>query len=185
MFRPFDTENVKSADIMMVGTDDGRLFMSIYDSFILGIFEPPIIDGRSQHHLAAQAACENSSTHSLLFEASLAGRSCLYLVPMDLRFVSSSRDLSLIASRSSVLHNLLRYISDVHQLMVAEFESTRDLPGKFLRNVNEDLQERENRNIVQALYHFVTTGHAFPIVKDWLVDELAERVRVFPPSHSD
>jgi anaphase-promoting complex subunit 4 len=61
--------------------------------------------------------------------------------------------------------------------MVNEWKATQDLPGKFLRNINETLGEKGNRDLVQALYHSVATGHTFPAVREWLVDELSERVR--------
>jgi anaphase-promoting complex subunit 4 len=97
---------------------------------------------------------------------------------MDLRFVSaSSKYLSLLASRSTALQNLLRYIHQVQVQMVNEWKATQDLPGKFLRNINETLREKGNRDLIQALYHSVATGHTFPAVREWLVDELSERVR--------
>lgn len=162
--------------MMVVGSRAGSLHLSIYDSFVIGSFPGPFTGNNSSSNLLAQASHPRCSTRSLLMKTSEASKR-LYFVPMDLRFVSSSSDyLSLLASRSSALQNLLRYIHEVHRLMVLEWESTRDLPGKFLRNIDEDLQEKENRNIVQALYHSVATGHTFPTVKQWLVDELAERV---------
>jgi anaphase-promoting complex subunit 4 len=76
----------------------------------------------------------------------------LYFVPMDLRFVSaSSKYLSLLASRSTALQNLLRYIHQVQVQMANEWKATQDLPGKFLRNINETLGEKGNRDLVQAL----------------------------------
>ena len=102
----------------------------------------------------------------------------LYFAPMDLRFISASSNyLSLLASRSTALQNLLRYIHQVQILMTNEWKGTQELPGKFLRDINETLGENANRTIVQALYHSVATGHTFPAVREWLVDELTERVR--------
>jgi anaphase-promoting complex subunit 4 len=60
--------------------------------------------------------------------------------------------------------------------MTAEWHATQDLPSKFLRNINETLAEKDDFSIVQAMYHSVVTGHTFPAVREWLVDELAERV---------
>lgn len=163
---------------MVVGTRAGNLHLSIYDSFIIGSLESPVNIGGKPGYLVFHASNKQYSTHSLLLRSPEADNT-LFFLPMDLRFVSTSSDyLSLLASRSSALQNLLRYIHEVHRLMVAEFESTRDLPSKFLRNVDEDLKEKDNREIVQALYHSVATGHTFPTVKEWLVDELAERVNV-------
>jgi anaphase-promoting complex subunit 4 len=96
---------------------------------------------------------------------------------MDLRFVSASSEyLSLLASRSTALGNLLRYINQVQILMSTEWQTSQDLPRKFLRNINETLQEKHGCDVVQAMYHSVATGHTFPVMREWLVDELAERV---------
>jgi anaphase-promoting complex subunit 4 len=112
-----------------------------------------------------------------LLMKSLDPNGSLYFVTMDLRFISASSEyLSLLASRSTALQNLLRYINQVVNLMAGEWKATQELPGRFLRNINETLERNGHRDIVQALYHSVATGHTFPEVREWLVDELAERV---------
>ena len=183
IFRPFDTNDTNAVDVMVVGTKEGNLHISIYDSFVVGSFKSPVIMGASAAQLIRHASHKQYSTHSLLLKSpDPQGR--LFLVPMDLRFVSASSEyLSLLASRSSALQNLLRYIHEVQKLMASEWKLTQDLPGKFLRNINETLTEKDNRDIVQALYHSVATGHTFPDVREWLVDELTERVSVRPSSY--
>lgn len=89
---------------------------------------------------------------------------------------SSNGYLSLLASKSTTLQNLLRYVNSVQGLMVTEWKASRDLPGRFLANIDETLIEKCQMNIVDAMYHSVATGHTFPEVREWLVDELAERV---------
>jgi anaphase-promoting complex subunit 4 len=165
---------------MVVGTREGKIHLSIYDSFVIGCFNSPVTISGLPSNLVLHASHEMYSTHALLMK-SADNEGTLCLVPMDLRFVSASSDyLSLLASRSTALHDLLRYIHEVHQLMLSEWKSTQDLPGKFLRNINETLAEKGNRDIVQSLYHSVATGHTFPAVKEWLVDELSERVSSYP-----
>ena len=162
---------------MVVGTKEGNIHLSIYDSFEIGSFVSPITIDGAPCHLLRHASHPDFSTHALLMELPVSGKS-LYFVPMDLRFISASSEyLSLLASRSTTLNNLLRYIHQVQALMISEWKSTQELPSRFLRNINETLAEKEdNRDIVQALYHSVATGHTFPSVKEWLVDELSERV---------
>lgn len=164
---------------MVVGTKGGSIHLSIYDSFVVGSFKSSVImKDVSSSHLVLHAAHEDYSTHALLMKSSDPNGG-LYFVPMDLRFIAASSDyLSLLASRSTSLQNLLRYIHQVQVLMINEWKATKELPTKFLRNINHTLGESDNRNIVQALYHSVATGHTFPSVREWLVDELTERVRV-------
>ncbi|KAJ5038336.1 uncharacterized protein L3040_007202 [Drepanopeziza brunnea f. sp. 'multigermtubi'] len=175
LFRPFDPKDDNFVNVMVVGTREGNIHLSIYDSFELGTFVSPInIDG-APCQLIRHASSGQLSTHALLMEPPSSTGS-LYFVPMDLRFISVSSDyLSLFASRSTALNNLLRYIHQVQILMVGEWKATQDLPSKFLRNINETLEEKDDRNIIQALYHSVATGHTLPTVREWLVDELSER----------
>ncbi|KAG9244129.1 anaphase-promoting complex, cyclosome, subunit 4-domain-containing protein [Calycina marina] len=175
LFKPFDPKDNDAVHVMVVGTREGGIHLSIYDSFVIGSFKSPVMIGDQPSYLIHHASHPEASTHTLLMKAT-GPASALYFVPMDLRFVSSSSGyLSLLASRSTTLQNLLRYIRQVQVLMLEEWKTTQDLPSKFLRNINETLEEDGNRNIVQALYHSVATGHTFPAVKEWLVDELAER----------
>ncbi len=165
---------------MVVGTRDGHVHLSIYDSFIVGLFPPPLFtsgtnDARAQ--MILHAAHKRYSTHALLMDSSSNSTPGLYYVPMDLRFVSASSEyLSLLASRSTALENLLRYINQVQILMTSEWQASRDLPKKFLRTISESLEQKHGCDIVQAMYHSVATGHTFPVVREWLVDDLAERV---------
>lgn len=175
LFQPFDPKDDDSVDVMVIGTREGNIHLSIYDSFVVGSFTSPVVIGGVPSHLVLHASHQQYSTHSLLMKSSYPEES-VYFVPMDLRFVSaSSRYLSLLASRSTALQNLLRYIQQVQILMISEWKSTQELPSRFLRNINDTLEENGNRNIVQALYHSVATGHTYPSVREWLVDELTER----------
>ena len=176
LFRSFDPNDNNAVDVMVVGTKEGDIHLSIYDSFVVGSFPSPVFIGGLPSHLVRHTSHVQYSTHALLMESPTSDRS-LYFVPMDLRFIStSSKYLSLLASRSTELQNLLRYIHQVQLQMSQEWKATKELPGRFLRDINETLAEKDNRDIVQALYHSVATGHTFPAVKEWLVDELSERV---------
>jgi anaphase-promoting complex subunit 4 len=180
LFRASDSKDNNAVDIMVVGTRDGHIHLSIYDSFIVGLFPPPVSSSGADDvkaQMILHTAHKRYSTHGLVLEASSNSPHSLYFVPMDLRFVSASSEyLSLLASRSTALENLLRYINQVQILMTSEWQASQDLPRKFLRNINETLQEKHGCDVVQAMYHSVATGHTFPVVREWLVDELAERV---------
>jgi anaphase-promoting complex subunit 4 len=176
LFRPFDPNDNDSVDVLVVGTKEGNIHLSIYDSFVVGSFKPPLTSGNLPAYLFRHASHESYSTHALLMKSS-ASEDKLYFIPMDLRFISASSDyLSILSSRSTALHNLLRYIHHAQTIMLTEWKGAQELPAKFLRNINETLSETSRRDIIQALYHSVATGHTFPAVRDWLVDELTERV---------
>ncbi|KAI0901529.1 anaphase-promoting complex, cyclosome, subunit 4-domain-containing protein [Annulohypoxylon nitens] len=183
LFQPFSPHDSDKVDVMIVGTDDGQIHVSIYDSFIIGTFKyslPQPSERDVSLQLCHHASHPNLSTHILVFRPSKDDNaSTIYLIPMDLTFIHSSpENLSLLASKTTTLQKLLRYVKQVQMHMIHEWQSTRELPTRFLNSINETLRESENygeMTIGQALYHSVVTGHTFPEVKEWLIDQLAER----------
>lgn len=190
MFPPLRAEDNDVVDIMVVGTRECRVHLSIYDSFSVGTFVVPVNRGPSpvssqdapggDHELFLHAAHPEVSTHSLLLRPKGYDKpTCIYLVPMDLRFVSYSPvNLSLLASKTTTLQKLLRYIKQTQIHIVNEWQSTRELPSRMLNFIQQDLQKMKSgpTNLVQALYHTVLTGHVYPPVREWLVDSIGDRV---------
>ncbi|OTB09784.1 hypothetical protein K445DRAFT_323643 [Daldinia sp. EC12] len=183
LFQPFTPHDSDNVDVMIVGTDDGQIHVSIYNSFVIGTFKyslPPLLGKNVTLQLCHHASHPNSSTHMLVFKPSREAKATTtYLVPIDLTFIHSSpENLSLLASKTTTLQKLLRYVKQVQIHMIHEWQSTRELPTRFLNSISETLRESGNygeMGIGQALYHSVVTGHTFPEVKEWLVDQLAER----------
>ena len=178
MFQPLTKSSTDSADILVVGFEDGTIHLNIYDFFEIGSFnlQQAFQDLKNSKPIM-HCFHPYSTTHPLLVSASPNGRRELYVVPLDLRFISGAgRYLSLLASKSTQLHNILRYIRQVQRQMYSEFKISQDLPSKLIRNIEETLQEKCDCTWVQAAYHLVVTGNCYPPVKEWLVDELGERV---------
>ncbi|KAJ8120497.1 hypothetical protein ONZ43_g2809 [Nemania bipapillata] len=183
LFRPFSQSDSDKVDVMIVGTNEGQIHISIYDSFVIGSFHyslPPSLGDQPGLQLYGSASHLELSTHTLVFRPSTGDKTkTLYLVPIDLTFIHSSpENLSLLASKTTTLQKLLRYVNQVQYHMMREWHSTRELPGRFLNSINDTLQEAGTygeMNIGQAMYHSVVTGHTFPEVREWLVDQLAER----------
>ncbi|KAH6671548.1 anaphase-promoting complex component Cut20/Apc4 [Plectosphaerella plurivora] len=181
LFQPFNVEDSDSVHAMVVGTSDGRLHLSVYDSFIIGDFRytlPSSMYRPGVLQLVHHASHPAISTHNLVLQHPADEGKGVYLVPMDLSFISSSPiNLSLLASKLTTLQKLLRYIRQTQLHMSAEYKNTRELPSRFLRAISEDLEKSDHgpTDITQALFHTVVTGHAYDLVKEWLVDNLAER----------
>lgn len=189
MFAPAKVENNDVVDVMVAATRDGSVHLSIYDSFPIGSFKVPIKQASSQSssqeldgefELCLHASHPEISTHALLMRPSGQQKSkALFLVPMDLRFVSYSPvNLSLLASKTTMLQKLLRYLLQTQTHIRNEWQSTRELPSRFLNIVQEDLKSMAcgPTDIVQALYHTVLTGHVYQPVREWLVDSIGDRV---------
>lgn len=183
LFQPLKPEEYNRVNIMIVGTTDGLLHLSINDSFVIGSFNYPSSNTSPTPKLLAHHFSSPSvSTHSLLVAERTKQPEDMHLLPMDLPFVSSLPiNVALLASKLTTLQKLLRYLKQTQLHMVVEWKNTRELPTRFLRSIEGDLENMKTgpRNIVAALYHTVVTGHAHEPVREWLVDSLAERVSPF------
>ena len=176
---PQKTKN-QAVDILLIGFENGSLYLSIFDSFVIGTFDlSRFFPGPCTTLL--HSSFPKFSTHSLLHSVNGRGSSPdsleLYYNSVDLRFISSSGDyLPLLAAKSTQLQNLLRYIAQTQSLMQHEWKASQDLPSKFMRNINETLEAQCHCNFEQATYHLVVTGNCYPPMKEWLTEELMERV---------
>ncbi|EGX89143.1 anaphase-promoting complex component Cut20/Apc4 [Cordyceps militaris CM01] len=165
-------------NVMVVGTSDGQLHLSICDSFVIGVFPTPSLGALVAPRLVFHAACPTVSTQAILMADDTNNPAEVHLVPVDLPFVSSSPiNLSLLASKLTTLQTLLRYLKQTQLHMLTEWKNARELPSRFLQSVQGDLEELQSgpRTIVAALYHTAVTGHAYEPLREWLVESLAER----------
>ena len=164
--------------MLAVGFEDGTLHISIYDSFEVGSFNLQQASSVLQSSKPLSHCYHpNSTTHAFIISKSVSDHQELFVLPLDLRLVSSAgRYLSLLAAKSTQLKNILRYIQQVEKEMINEYKAAQDLPGRFIRNIDEALEEKSACTWVEAAYHLVVTGNCYPEVKEWLVDELGERV---------
>jgi hypothetical protein len=188
LFQPLKVEDSDQVHVMIVGASDGRLHLSIYDSFVIGAFKYSPLDPlphASIYRLVHHASHPDVSTHSIFLRSNGDGDDSLSLVPLDLPFIPSSPiNLTLLASKLTTLQKLLRYLKQTQLHMLVEFKNARELPKRFLAGIQEDLAKAEQgpQTIIQALYHTVATGHTYEPVREWLVESLAERVSCSPVS---
>ncbi|KAL9102889.1 MAG: hypothetical protein Q9163_002012 [Psora crenata] len=177
LFRPMAMDATDSADILLVGFEDGTIHLSIYDFFEIGTFKlgefPGTALGRKPllhcfHPL--------STTHTLVLSHSSHDDTDLSLVPLDLRLLSNVGPyLSILASKSTELHNLLLYIRQVQVQMYSDFRASQDLPRRFISIIEETLNEEGGWSWAGFAYHLVVTGNCPSKVKKWLVDQIGER----------
>ena len=168
-----------SVDVISVGFDDGTIHLRIFDCFEIGSFSVGSSPGVADScRILRHASHPMSSTHAMLASpAKGEDRGPLELVTMDLRFITKSgRYLSLLASKTTQLQNLLRYIGQVQRQIELEWKNAQELPARFLRSVNEDLKEKCQCDFITACYHLVVTGHCYEPMKEFLVDIVGERV---------
>lgn len=187
MFQPLLTSLTDSADVLIMGFEDGTVHLSVYNFFEIGSFNlQQVSESLRPSKPLLHCFHPYSTTHPLLVSASSHGKGELYIVPLDLRLMSGAgKFLSLLASKSTQLLNILRYIRQVQEQMYGELQVSQDLPKMFIGNIEKTLQEQCDCTWVHAAYHLVVTGNCYPEVKEWLVDELGERVRWNVRAYSD
>ncbi|CAK7206420.1 hypothetical protein SEUCBS139899_009212 [Sporothrix eucalyptigena] len=186
MFRPLKPNEGNSIHIMLLGTADGAIHVSIYDTFVMGMVSLPMQSddgtpaGSSSGpllHLLRHTSHPTSSTHALLLANEEKDNSAVYLSLMDFSFIHSSPlNLSLLAFKTTTFQKLMRYIRQTADHMQVEWQGARELPARFLSNIQEDLQQQKRRkNIDHALRVAAMTGYVPAVLKEWLVDTIAER----------
>jgi anaphase-promoting complex subunit 4 len=166
-----------SVDMFIRLTDRGTVHPSIYDSLETVNVQLPKAWNMSSTPLL-HTSHPYSCTHSLLIQtastASPQEKKIAY-IPLTLNFIPSAGIyLHLIAAKTSQLQNLLLYITQTLQRIRAFFKHAQDLPRKFMMNISETLEEKELGDFVTNLFHTACTGNCNPVLKEWLVDELAE-----------
>lgn len=179
IFHSYAKDASDSVDVLFIGFDDGSVHLRIFDCFEIGSF--PVGTSTPQMkscHILRHACHPLSSTHALVVSTTTRDSSSpLSIVTLDLRFITKSgRYLSLLASKTTQLQNLLRYIGQVQRQIEMEWKNAQELPARFLRSVNQDLQDQCQCDFVTAIYHLVVTGHCFEPMKEFLVDIVGDRV---------
>ncbi|RDW90180.1 uncharacterized protein DSM5745_01955 [Aspergillus mulundensis] len=140
-----------AVDVLLVGFEDGTVHLRIFDCFEIGsvLFTSPAPCAILQH-----ASHPLSSTHALVASSG----NNLRLLTLDLRFITrSGRYLSLLAHKTTQLQSLLRYICQVQRQIEMEWKNAQELPARYMRSVNQDLEEKCHCDFVTAAYHLV--GH--------------------------
>ncbi|KAJ4288404.1 hypothetical protein N0V90_011639 [Kalmusia sp. IMI 367209] len=169
-----------SVDMFIRCTEDGSVHPSIYDSMETVDVRLPkawSLQSKVVMHWSHPYAC----THSLLTEITSpteAGhtRKKIAWVPLTLGFIPSAGIyLHLIAAKTAQLQNLMSYLTHTLSRIHSYFTHAQDLPAKFMRNIGETLEEHEQGDLAQNLYHLACTGHCPQLIHDWLVDELTEQ----------
>ncbi|PTU22891.1 hypothetical protein P175DRAFT_0499432 [Aspergillus ochraceoroseus IBT 24754] len=176
IFHPTTKNTSDAVDVLLVGFEDGTVHLRIFDCFEIGSFQiaGSLGSDSSQCTILQHASHPLSSTHALV--ATTSDSSSLHLVTLDLRFITrSGRYLSLLAHKTTQLQNLLRYIGQVQRQIELEWKNAQELPARYMRSVNQDLEEKCHCDFVTAAYHLVVTGDCFEPLREFLVDIVGER----------
>ncbi|KAH9869907.1 hypothetical protein J1614_006828, partial [Plenodomus biglobosus] len=167
-----------SVDMFIRCSDQGTIHPSIYDSLETVNVQLPSawnIESMPLLHTNHPYSC----THNLLMRITSPAsprKQKVALVPLTLNFIPSAGIyLHIIASKTSQLQNLLLYITQTLQRIRSFFKQSTDLPGKFMMNISETLEEKSQGDLITNLFHIACTGNTSLIMHEWLVDDLAEQ----------
>lgn len=170
-------KDYNSVDMFIRCSERGTVYPSIYDSLETVTVSLPSVWGVESVPLL-HASHPYGCSHNLLMHTTTPDSQAesISLVPLTLNFIPSAGIyLHLIASKTSQLQNLLLYISQCLQRIRTFFKHATDLPSKFMMNISETLEENHQGDLTTNLYHLACTGACPPLIRDWLVDELAEQ----------
>ena len=164
---------VDAADLLVIGYDDGVVHLSIYHFFDIGTFNIGDPLDEIKPRAIAHSSHPFSTTHLLL--TSTAER--LEVVPFDMKLLyDGGKHLSSLASKCTQFQHILRYLKEVEVQLYGDFIASQVLPRKFIGVVDEELREHHDLKWEQAVYHLVATGACLPELKEWLVEQVGERV---------
>jgi anaphase-promoting complex subunit 4 len=95
---------------------------------------------------------------------------------MDILFVQQfGQYLFQLASTSTKVQALIRYMRETVTAIETEFKAFNDLSQKYVSLIDEDAQ-KAGSDVGLELFEFLVTGGPSPTLKEWLTDVLTERV---------
>ena len=169
-------------DVLLTGLDDGTVYIRIFDCFEIGKIDiTSSLNKESKTCKVLQhVAHPLSSTHALIVQSQTKiNDDQLHIIALDLNFIpqTSPYYLSTLATKTTQLLNLLRYLTQLSTHLSIELRGAFDLPGKFIRNINETLAQNPDGplDFVTAAYQLVVTGECSDEFRDWMVEEVGER----------
>ena len=173
-----DSHSVNGLEALMLAQDNVGLRLILYDVLQLGSLTLPAEWRLQKYKFRRCVFHPYSCTYMFLIEFEKeAGKVKAALLPVSLRFARTSGNLlHIIASKMAQLQILTEYINECLWQIDQHWTEAKKMPSRFIDIINEDLEKENQPNLVQCLFHLAATGDCPPMLKEWLVDVLAERV---------
>lgn len=174
--------DLNGLDTLFLTYDDGSVHLILYDALNLGCVGLPaewkVKRLNFLKHVSHPFGCSHMFLTGIPSEkANISPK--IALIPLSLRFLPSAGSLlHLIESRTAQLETMVQYVSECLLALHHHWKHANELPKRFMEGINETLAEKQDPTLVQSLFHLSATGDCPPNLKEWLVDILAERVRL-------
>jgi anaphase-promoting complex subunit 4 len=187
IFHPHSSTSGRSSrhdevDVLLTGFDDSTVYIRIFDCFDIGKIDLSSSLPRDSKtcKVVQHIVHPLSSTHGLIVQTSTNDTDkLLHVIALDLNFIPQTGPyyLSTLATKSTQLLNLLRYLTQISTNLSIELRGASDLSGKFIRNINETLAQSSEgpAEFATAACQLVVTGECGDELRDWMVDEIGER----------
>jgi anaphase-promoting complex subunit 4 len=172
------SQELHAVNTFLLTEPEGSLRVILYDALGIGNVplgsSPPSARVRYLRHASHPMA----HCHTLLSEISLPGNSTqLALIPLAMRFLRfAGKNVHFIDFKTSQLEMLVLYVGECLQSIHHHWKNSRDLPSRFQQNIEETLEENKEPNLVQSLAQLAAMGYCTPAMKEWITDELGDRV---------
>ncbi|KAF8419687.1 anaphase-promoting complex, cyclosome, subunit 4-domain-containing protein [Tirmania nivea] len=163
-------------DVLLVGDDNGRILVNIFESFAVGQLHLSTLCPQlgAQCKLLSHTAPPSLKTHALLISTP----NSFYFTTLDLLFTSQfGQYLHQLAFTSTKLQALLKYIKETVTALNSEWKTMNDLHTRYVSLVNEALQDAggSSGGVGLEFFELLITGVGSEGLKEWLVDVLTER----------
>ncbi|KAE9966098.1 hypothetical protein BLS_007224 [Venturia inaequalis] len=172
------SETLNGLDTLLLAQSDGTVRLVFYDSLSIGSISVPTTWNIKSPRFLKHASHPFSRSHMFLAQIDSEETSApkTVLIPLSLRFMQSAGGhLHIIEHKTAQLETLVQYVNECMLAVSHHWAHAKELPGKFMANINETLAENQEPSLVQSLFHLAVTGDCPPTLKEWLVDILAER----------
>lgn len=176
------SELLNGLDTLLLAQSDGTVRLIFYDSLSIGTIAVPTAWAIKSPCFLKHASHPFSRSHMFLVKLGSQGTiaSKTVLIPLSLRFMQSAGShLHMIEHKTAQLETLVQYVNESLLAISHHWAHAKDLPSRFMANINETLAENQEPSLVQSLFHLAVTGDCPPTLKEWLVDILAERVSCY------
>lgn len=173
------SEILNGLDALLLAQSDGTIRLVFYDSLSIGSISVPTAWNVKSPRFLKHASHPFSRSHMFLAQIDSEETSApkTVLIPLSLRFMQSAGShLHMIEHKTAQLETLVQYVNECLLAISHHWAHAKDLPGRFMANINETLAENQEPSLVQSLFHLAATGDCPSTLKEWLVDILAERV---------
>jgi anaphase-promoting complex subunit 4 len=175
------SQTLNGLDALLLAQGDGSVRLVLYDSLSIGTIALPSAWTVQSPRFLKHASHPFSRSHMFLAEFPPEGNKGTprtAIIPLSLRFMQSAGShLHMIEHKTAQLETLVQYVNECLLAISHHWSHAKELPGRFMENVNETLKENDQPSLVQSLFHLAVTGDCPATLKEWLVDILAERVR--------